>query len=83
MLTAFNERVYQLSSIYRIFRIITVVSEPGSCDMAEGTHHVQLAEAMSMLKGETMHLREEQDQQKYMLEAVLQQLNNLAASYEQ
>ncbi|KAG2716720.1 hypothetical protein I3760_03G141200 [Carya illinoinensis] len=51
--------------------------------MAEGTRHAQLAKAMSMLKGETLHLREEQDTQKHMLEAVLQQLSNLANSYEQ
>ncbi|KAJ0048784.1 hypothetical protein Pint_15239 [Pistacia integerrima] len=49
--------------------------------MAEGTRHAQLVEAVSMLKGESVHLREEQDKQKHMLEVVLQQLNNLAASY--
>ena len=36
-----------------------------------------------MLKEETAHLRKEQDKQKLMLEAVLQQLNSLANSYEQ
>lgn len=30
-----------------------------------------------------MHLREEQERQKNMLEAVLQHINNLASSYEQ
>ena len=36
-----------------------------------------------MLKEETAHPRKEQDKQKLMLEAVLQQLNSLANSYEQ
>ncbi|KAJ0100785.1 hypothetical protein Patl1_06479 [Pistacia atlantica] len=61
-----------------------MVSEPRSCAMAEGTRHAQLAEAVSILKGEYVHLQEEEkDKQKHMLGAVLQQLNNLAASYEQ
>lgn len=30
-----------------------------------------------------MHMQEEQDKQRHMLEAVLQQLNDLVASYEQ
>ncbi|XP_042950388.1 uncharacterized protein LOC122282508 [Carya illinoinensis] len=51
--------------------------------MAEGTCFAQLAEVVSMLKGETVHLRKEQEHHKNMLEAVLQQLNNLATSYEQ
>ncbi|KAG2679678.1 hypothetical protein I3760_11G062100 [Carya illinoinensis] len=72
-----------LSNLHYKFSVITVVSEPGSCAMAEGTRFAQLAEAVSMLKGETVHLREEQEHHKNMLEAVLQQLNNLATSYEQ
>ncbi|XP_041009333.1 uncharacterized protein LOC121253378 [Juglans microcarpa x Juglans regia] len=51
--------------------------------MAEGTRQAQLSEAVSMLTAEAGHLREEQSRQKGMLEAVLQQLNNLAASYDQ
>ncbi|XP_041020419.1 uncharacterized protein LOC121262051 [Juglans microcarpa x Juglans regia] len=51
--------------------------------MAEGTHHSILTEAVAALKGESTNLQEEQETQKQMLDAMLQQLNNLAASYEQ
>lgn len=50
--------------------------------MVEGTHQAQLSEAISMIKAETVHLWEEQNKQKYMLEAMLQQLNSLVASYD-
>ncbi|KAF5463169.1 hypothetical protein F2P56_019105 [Juglans regia] len=51
--------------------------------MAEGTRQAQLSEAVTLLSTEAGYLREEQTKQKGMLEAVLQQLNNLAASYDQ
>ena len=51
--------------------------------MAEGTRQSLLSEIVSMLKEETAHPRKEQDKQKLMLEAMLQQLNSLANSYEQ
>jgi len=38
---------------------------------------------LAALKGENEILQEEQQRQKGMLEAVLQQLNNLASTYEQ
>lgn len=37
---------------------------------------------MSTLEGETMHLREEQDKHRHTFEVILQQLSNLAASYD-
>lgn len=51
--------------------------------MAEGTRLVQLVEVISTLKGETTHMQGEQETHKQMLDAGLQQLNNLAASYDQ
>lgn len=60
-----------------------MVSKLRSYDMAEGTQQAQLAKAVSMLKAETVNLREEQSKQQSMLEVVLQQINNLAANYDQ
>ncbi|XP_042946134.1 uncharacterized protein LOC122279514 [Carya illinoinensis] len=51
--------------------------------MAEGTRQAHMNEMLAALKGENEILREEQQRQKGMLEAVLQQLNNLASTYEQ
>lgn len=51
--------------------------------MANGTCHAQLAEAIATLKGEAAHLCEEQEQQRKMLEMVLQQINNLGTNYKQ
>lgn len=50
--------------------------------MVEGTHCAQLAKAVSALMGEYVQLREEQERQRQMLELVLQQINNLVASYD-
>ncbi|KAA8524303.1 hypothetical protein F0562_010726 [Nyssa sinensis] len=51
--------------------------------MAEGTKQAHVNEMLAALKGENEILREEQQRQKGMLEAVLQQLNNFASTYEQ
>lgn len=51
--------------------------------MAEGTRQAQLAKTVAALKGENRYLQEEQEKQKITLDAVLQQINNLASSYEQ
>lgn len=51
--------------------------------MAEGTLHSLIAEVVSILKGKIIHLREEQERVRKMLEAVLQKINNLSANSEQ
>ncbi|KAJ0040440.1 hypothetical protein Pint_28753 [Pistacia integerrima] len=51
--------------------------------MAEGTRQALMSDVVSILEEETVHLREEQNKQKLMLEAVLQQLSNMATSYDQ
>ncbi|KAA8531503.1 hypothetical protein F0562_006144 [Nyssa sinensis] len=56
--------------------------EPRSYDMAEGTRLSQLAEAVTTVQGETASLKGEQDRQGALIEGVLQQLTNLASSYD-
>ena len=50
--------------------------------MAEGTRSVQVAEAITSIRGETNSLREEVGRQGALMEKVLQQLNNLASNYD-
>ncbi|KAA8524244.1 hypothetical protein F0562_010667 [Nyssa sinensis] len=52
-----------------------------SCNMAEGTRLSQLAEVVNTILGETATLKGEQDRHKALIEGVLQQLTNLASSY--
>ncbi|XP_035543610.1 uncharacterized protein LOC118347690 [Juglans regia] len=59
-----------------------LVSEPRSCNMAEGTRLSQLVEAVTTIHGETASLKEAQKRQEALIEGVLQQLNNLASSYD-
>lgn len=58
---------------------ITMVSKPHFCFMVEVTHHAQLANVVFNLKGKTIHLREEQEQQSQLLEAIFQQINNFGS----
>lgn len=50
--------------------------------MAEGTRLSQLSEIVNHLQGETVALKEEQSRHGMLIEGVLQQLNNLASSYD-
>ncbi|KAA8549923.1 hypothetical protein F0562_001607 [Nyssa sinensis] len=50
--------------------------------MAEGTRLSQLSETVNNLQGVTTALKEEQSRHGMLIEGVLQQLNNLASSYD-
>ncbi|KAA8514829.1 hypothetical protein F0562_018008 [Nyssa sinensis] len=50
--------------------------------MAEGTRLSQLSETLNNLQGVTTALKEEQSRHGMLIEGVMQQLNNLASSYD-
>ena len=59
-----------------------MVSDPRSRDMAEGIRLTQLSETLKQLQEVTTILTGEQSKQRLLMEKVLQQLNNLASSYD-
>ena len=59
-----------------------MVSEQRSRDMAEGTRLSQLSETVQHLQAVTTKLTDEQARHGVLMEGILQQLNNLASSYE-
>ena len=50
--------------------------------MAEGTRFTQLSDAVKQLQEVTTILQEEQSKHGLLMEGILQQLNNMAASYD-
>lgn len=50
--------------------------------MADGTRYSKLSETVHNLHGETAALKDEQSRHGMLIEGVLQQLNNLASSYD-
>ena len=53
-----------------------------SSNMADGTRLSQLSDTVSNLQGSIVALKEEQSGQGLLMHQVLQQLNNLASSYD-
>lgn len=50
--------------------------------MADGARYSKLSETVHNLHGETAALKDEQSRHGMLIEGVLQQLNNLASSYD-